>query len=390
MIDASSVPIATSPITKVILQTLSSSPLVLTLTGTLLAIAFVSSTATIGLVLALASGGALPLSAALAITLGANVGTTIAPLLTALNRGNVTGLRLAFIYVGTRLFGAAIALVALNPLTAVLKKVPLPIAAQVSLFHLGFNLFLAVVFALLVNQIAHLATTLLKEPTQVEKSGVRYLDFAALPVPAIALGQAMREIIRMADLAAEMLQLSIHAFSDGGLDIPKRIAELDDHLDDIEIAIKRYLTQINADLMTKEQADREILLLYICTDLEAIGDIIDKQLMRLARRQRRKQIAFSDEEWNDLSTYHSETMSLLQKTLAGLASQDPIIANEVLFLRSSLNQTKRELHLQHLHRLRSGTASSLDVSAIHIEMINALSRVISHTCSIARAVLGEM
>ncbi|MGI8500879.1 MAG: hypothetical protein ACR2LR_07030 [Hassallia sp.] len=112
--------------------------------------------------------------------------------------------------------------------------------------------------------------------------------------------------------------------------------------------------------------------------------------MRLARHQRRKQIAFSDEEWNDLSTYHSETMSLLQKTLAGLASQDPMIAKEVLLLRSSLNQTKRELHLQHFHRLRSGAASSFDVSAIPIEITNALSRVISHTCSIARAVLGEM
>lgn len=209
-----------------------------------------------------------------------------------------------------------------------------------------------------------------------------------LSIPAVALGQAMREILRMADLAAEMLQLSIHAFKDGGKDIPKRIAQLDDHLDDIEIAIKRYITQINADFMTQEQAYREIVLLYICTDLEAIGDIIDKQLMRLARRQRRKQIAFSEEEWNDLATYHIETMSLLQKALAGLATFDPMIAHEVLLRRSSLNQTKRELHLRHLHRLRSGGA--LDASAIHFEMVNAISRIISHTSSIARTVLGEL
>ncbi|BAZ20989.1 hypothetical protein NIES4073_18670 [Kalymmatonema gypsitolerans NIES-4073] len=158
----------------------------------------------------------------------------------------------------------------------------------------------------------------------------------------------------------------------------------------IEIAIKRYLTQLNGDLLTQEQANRAIALLYICTDLEAIGDIVDKQLMRLAKRQRRKQIAFSDEEWNDLTTYHSQTISLLQQALAGLLSFDSIIANEVLLLRTSLNQTKRELHLQHLHRLRSGAASSLDASAIHLEMVNAISRVISHTSSIARAVLGEL
>ena len=390
MIDASSAPIATSPITKAILEALSSSPLVLALTGTLLAIAFISSTATIGLVLVLAAGGAVPLSAALAITLGANVGTTIAPLMTALNSGSITGLRLAYIYVGTRLFGATVALVALNPLTALLSYVPFPIAAQVSFFHLGFNLLLAIFFAPLVNQIAHLATTLVREPATVEQSGARYLDSAALPAPAVALGLAMREILRMGDLAGEMLQLSIHAFEDGGKDIPKRIAQLDDHLDEIEIAIKRYLTQLNGDLLTQEQANRAIALLYICTDLEAIGDIVDKQLMRLAKRQRRKQIAFSDEEWNDLTTYHSETISLLQQALAGLASFDSIIANEVLLRRTSLNQTKRELHLQHLHRLRSGAASSLDASAIHLEMVNAISRVISHTSSIARAVLGEL
>jgi phosphate:Na+ symporter len=390
MIDASSAPIAANPITKAILQALSNSPLVLALAGGVLATVFVSSTATIGLVLVLAAGGAMPLQAALAITLGANVGTTIAPLLASLNRGSIIGRRLAFIYVGTRLFGAAIALVTLAPLTALLTHIQLSPAVLVSLFHLGFNLVLAILFAPLVNQVADLATKLLPSPTAIQQSGVRYLDSEALPVPAVALGQAMREILRMADLAAEMLQLSIHAFQDSGKDIPKRISGLDDQLDDIEAAIKRYLTQLNEDLMTQEQARREIALLYISTDLEAIGDIIDKQLMRLARRQRKRQIAFSDEEWNDLATYHRETMLLLQKALAGLASQDGMIADEVLQHRTWLNQTKRELHLRHLHRLRSGSAASLDSSTIHMEMVNAMSRVISHTCSIARAVQGDL
>ncbi len=390
MIDASSAPIAANPITKAILQALSNSPLVLALAGGVLATVFVSSTATIGLVLVLAAGGAMPLQAALAITLGANVGTTIAPLLASLNRGSIIGRRLAFIYVGTRLFGAAIALVTLAPLTALLTHIQLSPAVLVSLFHLGFNLVLAILFAPLVNQVADLATKLLPSPTAIQQSGVRYLDSEALPVPAVALGQAMREILRMADLAAEMLQLSIHAFQDSGKDIPKRISGLDDQLDDIEAAIKRYLTQLNEDLMTQEQARREIALLYISTDLEAIGDIIDKQLMRLARRQRKRQIAFSDEEWNDLATFHRETMLLLQKALAGLASQDGMIADEVLQRRTWLNQTKRELHLRHLHRLCSGSAASLDSSTIHMEMVNAMSRVISHTCSIARAVQGDL
>ncbi|HEY9806702.1 MAG TPA: PhoU domain-containing protein, partial [Candidatus Obscuribacterales bacterium] len=142
--------------------------------------------------------------------------------------------------------------------------------------------------------------------------------------------------------------------------------------------------------LTEEQARRELLLLHISTELEAIGDIIDRQMMRLARRKRRKQIAFSQSEWEDVVTYHREVLGLLQRVLAGLATQDLTIAGEVLSHRQWLNQIKREMHSRHLQSLTSGAPTNLDASAIHLEMVNAMSRVLSHTCSIARAVQGDL
>src|SRR5690349_20466825 len=100
--------------------------------------------------------------------------------------------------------------------------------------------------------------------------------------------------------------------------------------------------------MTAEQARREIALLYIITDLEAIGDIIDKQFMRLARRLRRGQIVFSEEGWSDLVTYHTEVTAALQQALAALAAQDPTLAAEFLARKTRLSQMKREFHLRHL------------------------------------------
>ncbi|MBV9386423.1 MAG: Na/Pi cotransporter family protein [Chroococcidiopsidaceae cyanobacterium CP_BM_ER_R8_30] len=390
MINASSAPIAESPITKAVLQALSSSPFVLALVGALLAAAFVSSTATIGLVLVLAAGGALPLTAALALTLGANVGTTLTPLLTALNRGKIAGVRLAFIYVGTRLLGALLVLVALNPLATLLTRVIPNPATQVALVHLGFNLVLAAIFVPLASQVSALATKLLPDPAPKKKFGSRYLDPEALALPSVALAQVMREILRMADRVAEMLQLSIQAFDPKGTEVPKRIRSLDKKLDNLEAEIKGYLIQLNNNLLSGEQERREISLLYISTELAAIGNVINKYLMQLARRQRRKQIAFSPEEWDDVVTYHSEVLGLLQRALAGLAAQDTTIAAEVLSQRKWLNQLKREIYLRHLYRLRSGNPSSLEASTIHLELLNTLSRVLSHTSSIAHALQGNL
>ncbi|MEI1376774.1 Na/Pi cotransporter family protein [Nostoc sp. UHCC 0926] len=390
MIDASSAPIADSSITNDIMQVLSQSPLVLILLGVLLAAVFVSSIAVIGIVMVLAGAHALPLEAALAVTLGANIGTTLMPLLTALNRGSVVARRLGFIYVGTRLAGGVLALALLNPLAVLLTRLLPNPSTQVALAHLGFNLILAIVFVPLANSLADFATRLLPEPEAEKKLSVRYLDPNALTLPAVALGQAMREILRMADLATEMLQLSIQAFEDGVKDLPKQIGALDNQLDDLETAIKHYLIQLNDELLTEEQSQRELTLLYISTELEAIGDIIDRQLMRLARRKRRKQIAFSQQEWNDIVAYHGDVLALLQKTLTGLAAQDPTIAGEVLAQRQSLNQIKREIYLRHHQHLSSGDSVSLNASSIHLEMINAMSRILSHTCSIARVIQGEL
>ena len=390
MIDASSVPIADSSITNDIMQVLSQSPLVLILLGVLLAAVFVSSIAAIGIVMVLAGAHALPLEAALAVTLGANIGTTLMPLLTALNRGSVVARRLGFIYVGTRLAGGILALALLNPLAVLLTRLLPNPSTQVALAHLGFNLILAIVFVPLANSLADFATRLLPEPEAEKKLSVRYLDPNALTLPAIALGQAMREILRMADLATEMLQLSIQAFEDGVKDLPKQIGALDNQLDDLETAIKHYLIQLNDELLTEEQSQRELTLLYISTELEAIGDIIDRQLMRLARRKRRKQIVFSQQEWNDIVAYHGDVLVLLQQTLTGLAAQDPTIASEVLAQRQSLNQIKREIYLRHHQHLSSGDSVSLNASSIHLEMVNAMSRILSHTCSIARVIQGEL
>ncbi|GCE46722.1 phosphate:Na+ symporter [Thermosporothrix hazakensis] len=386
-LQAGSKPITSNEITAELLQRLTDAPIVLALIGLVLAVIFSSSTATIGIVLVLASNGSLPLDGAVALMLGANVGTTIIALLTSMGHEAIEGRRLALIHTGTKSLAAVVALVALTPLTDLLAMLPVHAGMQVALGHLFFNVLLAVVFVPLAQPLASLATKLM--PASVEESQPG-LDPAALQSPALALGQATREILRMTDIVTNMFRRSIRAFVRNGNEEPQLIGKMDDQLDEMEDAVKRYLTQLAEDKMTPEQKRRQIALLCIVTDLEAIGDIIDRQCMRVARRKWRKQISFSQEGWNELVTYHSEVTTALQQALAALAAQDPTLADEFFERKAQLSQMKREFRLRHLQRLQSKLPPSVESSALHLEFLNAMSRVVSHASSIAHVVRGDM
>jgi len=390
-LEAGSCPLAGSPITALVFNALVQSPVVLALIGAVLTMIFASSIAGIGLVIVLASNGSLPLVAALALMLGSNVGSTITALLTSLSKGSVSGRRLALIHTGTKLAIACAALAVLNPLTTVLSWVSLPPATLVALSHLGFNLMLALIFVPLAGPLAYLAEKLIPDRSVKEQAaGPYYLHPDTLSMPAVALGQATRDVLHMTDLVTEMLSLSIHAFEDGGTEIPARIDALDDQVDSLNAAIKYYLTQLDEDQMTQEQKNRQIALLYIITDLEAIGDLIDKQCMRLARRKRRQQLIFSDEGWHDLISYHQEVTAAVQLAFAALATQDPHLSAAFFPRKAQLYQMRRTLHLRHLRRLQSGMSPSIESSAIHIDLLITFRNVLSHVSTIAHVVQEDL
>jgi phosphate:Na+ symporter len=390
-LEAGSRPLAGSPITAQIFDALVQSPVVLALIGAVLTMIFASSIAGIGLVIILASNGSLPLAAALALILGSNVGSTITALLASLSKGSISGRRLAIVHTGTKLIVACISLAALKPLTTVLSWTSLPPATLVALSHLGFNVVLALIFVPLAEPLASLVEKLVPDPSaRGETTKPCYLNPDTLSMPSAALGQATREVLHMTDLITEMLNLCIHAFEEGETDIPSRIDALDDQVDDLNAAIKDYLTQLDENLLTQEQKNRQIALLYIIADLEAIGDLIDKQCMRLARRKRRQQLVFSDEGWQDLVSYHREITAAVQLAFAALAAQDPQLSAAFFPRKAQLYQMRRMLHLRHLRRLQSGVSPSIESSAVHLDLLIVLRNVLSHVSTIAHVVQEDL
>jgi phosphate:Na+ symporter len=209
------------------------------------------------------------------------------------------------------------------------------------------------------------------------------LDPDALATPAVAQGLATREVLRMADLVTYMFKLSMRAFEQRPDAIQQRIEALKQELDDLNTAIRSYLTQLDEEGMPEEMARRDVTLLTIIGDLKAIGDVITYRVMSLARRRSHGQIQFSEEGWQDLCIYHEQIAEALRQVLAALAAHNPILATKFLARKDELKLLKRQLHLRHIRQLRADVPNSVPSSAIYLDLLDALTDVLGHIFNIA-------
>ena len=153
-------------------------------------------------------------------------------------------------------------------------------------FHVGFNLALAVVFIGLVGPVARLTSRLLPEQPQADDPAKpRYLNANAAESPAVALANASREALRMGDAVGQMLRQSLQAFRSDDRRLIKQVSDLDTQVDRLNDAIKLYLTRVSREIMDPADQRRIIDLITFTTNLEHIGDIVDKSLMDLAAKK---------------------------------------------------------------------------------------------------------
>jgi phosphate:Na+ symporter len=156
----------------------------------------------------------------------------------------------------------------------------------------------------------------------------------------------------------------------------------DDQVDYLEREIKLYLTRLDRQTMTEDLARREIALLGFIGNLENIGDIIDKNLMELAKKKLYQGRRFSEPGEAELMDFHALVSKNLERAVVAVATWDRALAQEVLEQRTPIRQRERELRQSHLDRLRAGLAESLETSEIHLDVLTNLKRVNSHVTAL--------
>jgi phosphate:Na+ symporter len=333
-----------------------------------------SSAATMGIALALAESGLLPLPAALYIVLGANIGTCATAFLASL-RSPAEARRVAWAHVLFKVFGVVLFLPFLDPFGQLVSMTARDLPRAIANAHTLFNVIMAVVFLPLIGPFAKLIARLVPEKAEEKKFGPMYLDDHVLATPALALGQATREVLRESDIVREMLAEVVKAFQTDDRSAITAVKDKDNLIDLLDRHIRLYVTRLSTAHLTESQFRRAMAVLEVARNMESIGDIIDRNVMPLAMKRISKGFTFSQEGMDEIISFHKKVLENFDTAVSAFASSDRDLADRVLRNKEDLGVMERELIQAHLDRLRKGLRESIETSHIHLDVIGNLARI---------------
>ena len=395
-------PLKHSPEFRQLFVTFSKNPLLAVLTGMILTMIVQSSSATVGITMVLAGTGLLDFVTAFAVILGDNIGTTITAQLAALN-ANVTAKRTAWVHTIFNVFGAAYMLVLMNfhiggkPAFLYFINLITPgnvwlgqnIERHVANSHSIFNIFNCVVFIPLAGLLAFVVTKLIKGDVEVIEHEVKHLDNRMIVTPEIAIGQAKKEIARMANYAKEQLQISIDSvFAEKHRrreELFEKLKRREEVVNMLEREISAFLIKIDQQSITEEQAKTTAAFLHLIHDIERVGDI-SENIMDLVVLKEEENIKFSEtgcKEVRDLSQSVEQVLSL---TIEAFDKWDKKLALNALEVEGKVDAKEQQYRDNHIKRL--GTAEcDPKAGIVFLDILSNLERAGDHANNISKKIL---
>jgi phosphate:Na+ symporter len=386
-------PAETAPSVRVVLAAITGEPVLCVLFAAVLTWAAHSGAAVVLLVMSLAYSHFVSPVAALALVLGANLGSAVNPLLEG-SRANLAGRRLPIGNMLNRVVGVALVLPFLQPIVELFSRFDVNPARMAADFHTIFNVALAVLFVFVLDSVARLLIWLLPESAkQPDPSVPLYLDEAAMRTPSVALACAARETLHMGDVIEAMLKQAMAALLSDDRKLAAEVSRMDNVVDRLDEAVKLYITRLTRESLDEREAARAMEIVAFAINLEHIGDIIDKNLMELAAKKIKHKYEFSKEGAAELEAFHKRILENLKFAFSVFINQDVPTARKLIEEKTQLRVAELGSADSHLARLREGRPESIETSSLHLDILRDLKRIHSHICSVAYPVLeaaGEL
>ena len=381
-------PAENAPGMRVFMNAITGDPVLCILIGAVVTWAVHSSVATVLLVMSLAYAQFITPYAALALVLGANLGSAINPVFEGVHRDNPASYRLPLGNLLNRLAGVLLVAPFLRPITEILQGWQPDLAKMTAAFHIAFNVATAIIFIGLLDGMARLLKKFLPSRAQAtDPSRPRYLDESALETPSLALADAARETLHMGDHVEVMLRKVMAAMMTNDRALVDEVSRMDNSVDALDEAIKLYVTKLTRGSLDEREGQRAMEIISFAINLEHMGDIIDKNLSELATKKIKRRFQFSPEGAEELSAFHKRTADSLRIAFGVFMSGDVNEARKLLAEKTSLRNVELAATERHLDRLREGRPESIETTSLHLDVLRDLRRIHSHICSVAYSAL---
>ncbi len=382
-------PLKTSDTLPLILQPLANDPIFAVLIAALFTWVAHSSLAIVLLVMSLVLSGVLPLMLGLYMVLGANIGGTIAPLISTL-RDNPDAMRIPLGNMLIRIVGVAICMPFLPMLQPELARFSADHGREIVNFHAVFNVILALTFLPFTGVISALLKKAVPDrPTADDPGRAKYLNDKDLEMPSVALAAAARETLRMADIVQRMLEDTIRVLKANDEKLLTRIKEEDNVIDSIYHEIKNYMSKLTQEFMDPKEAQRYVQVLMFSTNLEHAGDVIDKNLLPLAQKKMRNHLNFSPAGLREIEDMHRLVVESVQLAQSIFISGDRESARRLIQEKDVIRKAEMDGMSTHIDRLRGGVPETIATSSLHLDIIRDYRRINSYICTVAYPILEQ-
>jgi phosphate:Na+ symporter len=343
-----------------------------------------SSVAIVLLVMSLAAKGVVPPDAAIALVLGANLGSAVNPVLEGASGNDPAAKRLAVGNLINRGVGVVVCLALLPTIGRFLVTIEPDNARGVADFHTAFNLALAAAFFPLLTPYALLLRWLFPEKADpIDPSRPLYLDPAAREAPIVALGAAAREALRLADAMETMLLGARDALAQGDRKQISETKRLGDVLDRLNAAIKAYLTRLDPDELSEADHRRLNEIMIFSINMEQAGDVVEQNLLPHASKRLKRGLSFSKDGEAELRAMMDRLIANLRTAASLFMTEDPRAARLLAEEKPAFRDAESAAMRAHFERLRNGGLDTVETSAIHLDLLRDMKLVNGHIVAAA-------
>lgn len=364
------------PSLRILMGGIATDTIISTLFGVFIAWAAHSSVAVVLLVASFAEKGVVPFHAAMALIVGANIGTAINPLLEGSRSGEMAGRRVALGNMAFRLFGAAVALPVTSWIGPHLLAIEPDLARAAADFHTAFNLLIALAFLPILSPLARVLERLFPDRLEAaDPSRPLYLDPSATETPAIALGHASREALRMVDVLDEMLAAVSDALRSRDREALARARRTDHVLDSLNWAIKRYLTSMDPESLTDDEHSRLDAILTLAFNLESAGDVVERNVVSYLSKQLKRGGEISGAVLETIEQSVDAVRSNLRTAASIFTTGDERAAQVLAEQKADFRRREAEAFKTHVTQLQAGDASR---DAAPVDLFRDIKRINDH------------
>ncbi len=344
-----------------------------------------SSSATSGLVIAMGMEGIIDLKAAIAIIIGANIGTCITVLIASIG-SSISSKRAAWFHIIFKTIGAIIFIPFISLFTHLVSMTSQNLPRQIANAHTLFNVSTAFILLPFIFLLIRLVKGLIPGQDIKIDNGTKFLEKRLLNTPSIALSEAGKETTRMAMITKSMLNESKKAFIEDKKDLVNIVIKKEDAVDEIFRVLNEYLEEISQRPLNKEDAKKLAILSHCISDIERVGDHANN-IVELFERKKKEKLKFSKYAMDELKEMFEKVEKVYEKAIIALRDDNKNIAKEIDEIEDEVDKKEKQFEENHIKRLRKKICNPSS-GIIFVDTLRNLERISDHATNIGNAVIA--